>query len=343
MRVTRGTAETVCPRADCFTIGRIPVKLICDSVPLLGPVQGVLRPCPAGEGENPFRLCVQYGSEPFGWRSESLRLFWGGMLRGGIPSEYYAAAGQRVAYLPGRAWGRLDFEQRVMEIVCESGQEDTVYDGCLIPLLCELLAYHGHFVIHAASLAFERRGDLAGILLAGVSGAGKTTAALALARAGMKLLSDDTSFIESHGPDGSRVGLWGLQLPCKVLENTRRLLPWLDACPVTAARTQGEPRMDVATAIGDSTGIVADPRLVLLLGPRSGGRHTLERLDKTKAMMRLTSENIRAYEHRADGTAGNAFRALGQLIAQCDVYRLSVGEPLAGLAEQILSLPGRSA
>jgi len=101
--------------------------------------------------------------------------------------------------------------------------------------------------------------------------------------------------------------------------------------------------MDVATAIGDSTGIVADPRLVLLLGPRSGGRHTLERLDKTKAMMRLTSENIRAYEHRADGTAGNAFRALGQLIAQCDVYRLSVGEPLAGLAEQILSLPGCSA
>jgi len=226
-----------------------------------------------------------------------------------------------------------------MDIVCEPGQEVSSYDGCLIPLLCELLAYHGHFVIHAASLAFERQGSMAGILLAGVSGAGKTTAALALARAGMKLLSDDTSFIESDGASGARVGLWGLQLPCKVLDNTRRLLPWLDACPVPA-RTQGEIRMDVTTVIGDSTGIVADPRLVLLLGPRSGGRHTLERLDKTDAMVRLTRENIRAYEHRADGTAGNAFRALGQLIAQCDVYRLSVGEPLAGLAEQILSLPG---
>jgi hypothetical protein len=343
VNVDKGTAETEHLQAGSYTIGRIPVKVTADSAQLLGPLHGILRPWAAGEAENPFHLHVRYGSEPSSWRGESLRLFWGGMLRSGVQGEYYAAAGRRIVHLPERAWGRLDFEQRVVEIVCGPGQEGCAYDGCLIPLLCELLAYQGHYVIHAASLAFERQGESGGILLAGVSGAGKTTAALALAHAGMMLLSDDTSFVESPGPNGSKVGLWGLQLPCKVHDNTRRLLPWLDMCPATAARTGQETRMDVTAAVGDSTGIVADSRLVLLLGPRSGSRHVLERLDRAQAMMQLTSENIRAYEHRANGTAGNAFRALGQLVAQCDVYRLSVGVSLADLAEQILSLPGRCA
>ena len=90
--------------------------------------------------------------------------------------------------------------------------------------------------------------------------------------------------------------------------------------------------------MGESAGVVADPRLVLLLGPRSNGEHVLLPMDKTQAMMRLTSENIRAYEHRADGSAGNAFRALGRLIAQCRVYRLCVGESLSTLAERIRGL-----
>lgn len=343
MSVSKGPAEIVCPHADCFTIGRIPISVTPDSVQFLGPMQGVLCPCANRSEENPFHLHVRYGSEPAGWKDGSLRLFWGGVLRSGIASEYYAAAGRRIVHLPGRAWGRLDFEQRVMEIVCGPGQEGCAYDGCLVPLLCELLAYHGHFVIHAASLAFERRGEMVGVLLAGVSGAGKTTAALALAHAGMALLTDDMSFIESPRSDGSRVRLWGLQLPCKVHDNTCRLLPWLDACPAKSARAQEEIRLDVRAAIGESTGIVADPRLVLLLGPRSAGRHVLERLDKTQAMMRLTRENLRAFEHRGDGTPGDTFRALGRLVAQCDIYRLSVGEPLSDLAEQLRSLPGCSA
>jgi hypothetical protein len=286
------------------------------------------------------------------------------MLRGGIPSEYYTAAGRRVVRVPGRAWGRLDFERRTLEIVCRPGQEGCVYDGCLTPLLCELLAYHGHFVVHAASLAFEQRGERVGVLLAGVSGAGKTTTSLALAHAGMLLLADDMSFIESPGTDGScggrpalesqagcprhefappRVGLWGLRLTCKVHDNTRRLMPWLDACPASPARVDGETCVDVTTAVGESTDIVADPRLLLLLGPRSKGEHVLMSLDKTQALTKLAGENIRAFEHRADGSAGNAFRTLGRLVAQCEVYRLCVGEPLSTLAERIRGLLGDAA
>jgi hypothetical protein len=333
----------VCLQADSFTIGRIPIEVTCDSMRLLGPVQDVLCPRLGYADAEVFHLSMRYGSEPSGWKNECLRLFWGGLLRGGIVSEYYTGAEQRVAYVQGRAWGRLDFEQRLLEIVCRPGQEGCVYDGCITPLLCELLAWHGHFVIHAASLAFERQGEKVGVLLAGVSGAGKTTTALALAYAGMTLLSDDMSFLESSGCNGERVGLWGLLLACKVHDNTRRLLPWLQGCPTRPVRVEGETCMDVTQAVGESAGVVADPRLLLLLGPRSKGEHVLMPMDKTQAMMKLTSENIRAYEHRADGSAGNAFRALGRLVAQCDVYHLCVGEPLSTLPERIRGLLGQSA
>jgi hypothetical protein len=325
----------VCPQTDHFIIGRIPITIAPDSARLLGPVRDVLRFCAGDPDPDPFHLCLRYGSEPSAWKTESLRLFWSGLLRGGIPSEYYTSMGHRVVRVPGRAWGRLDFEARTLEIVCRPGQEGCVYDGCLTPLLCELLAHQGHYVIHAASLAFPWRGEMAGILLAGVSGAGKTTTSLALAHAGMLLLADDMSFVEFPGPNRPRAGLWGLQLTCKVHDNTRRLLPWLDACPAKAARVEGETCMDVTKAVGESAGVVADPRLLLLLGPRSKGEHVLMPLGKTQAMTKLTGENIRAYEHRADGSAGHAFRALGQLVAQCDVYRLCVGEPLSTLAERI--------
>ena len=93
--------------------------------------------------------------------------------------------------------------------------------------------------------------------------------------------------------------------------------------------------------------LVAEPRRLLLLGPWSKGEHVVMPLDKTHAMTRLTGENIRAYEHRADGPAGNAFRALGQLVAQCDVYRLCVGEgsptpnPASGSPAPLSTLAGR--
>lgn len=298
-------------------------------------MQGVLRPRNPTGHEHPFHLHLRYGSEPSGWKTDSLRLFWSGLLRGDIPSELHTNSTGRVTRVPERAWGRLDFERRTMEIVCRPGQEGCVYDGCLIPLLCELLAHLGHFVIHGASLATDCQGDKAGVLLAGVSGAGKTTTSLALAHSGMTLLADDMSFIEACDANADRVKLWGLLLTCKVHDNTRRLLPWLREFPGGPSRMEGETCVDVVGAVGDSAGVVADPRLLLLLGPRTQGNHVLMPLDKTQAMTTLTRENLRAYEHRAQGPAGNAFRAIGRLVAQCDVYRLCVGEPLSTLADRI--------
>src|SRR5262245_22761595 len=66
--------------------------------------------------------------------------------------------------------------------------------------LVELLKRRGMYSAHAACLAVGGRG----LLLAGVSGAGKTTLALALARAGLQFLGDDTVFV---APSPSGVGV----------------------------------------------------------------------------------------------------------------------------------------
>ena len=227
------TSKSVDAPVHYHAIGSVPVMLEPDSALLLGPAVNVFRPWSGKAPEGVFHLHLRYGEAVPAelLRSDELRLFWSGVLRGGVPCECYSGAGRRLVRLPGRAWGRLDLQQRMLEVVCTPGQEDCLYDGCLVPLLCELLASRGHFVIHAASLAFGRQNESPGVLVAGPSGTGKTTTALALTHAGMVLRADDTSFVESAGQDGADVRIWGWRTPCKVHENTSRILPWLQSCP----------------------------------------------------------------------------------------------------------------
>jgi hypothetical protein len=61
--------------------------------------------------------------------------------------------------------------------------------------LAELLKQRGLYMVHAAGLAAAGKG----LLVAGQSGAGKTTLALALLRGGFDFLADDTVFLSGAG------------------------------------------------------------------------------------------------------------------------------------------------
>ena len=118
-------------------------------------------------------------------------------------SAYFDASQQLYLEVPGRGRALCDVKSRRVRI---SYPESEACDPWLlahlfftIPL-AELLKRFGLYMVHAAGLAVAGKG----LLVAGQSGAGKTTLALALLRAGFDFLADDTVFL-SLGKSGLRI------------------------------------------------------------------------------------------------------------------------------------------
>jgi hypothetical protein len=96
--------------------------------------------------------------------------------------------------------------------------------GALTLSLVELFRHRQLYNVHASSVETSR-GHL---LVAGTSGAGKTTLALALARSGLPLLGDDMSFLRPSGPGRQGIAVHAFPDEVDVTEHTVLLLPWLE-------------------------------------------------------------------------------------------------------------------
>ncbi len=92
--------------------------------------------------------------------------------------------------------------------------------------------------VHAACLV--RQGS--GVLLAGPSGTGKSTLAVAMAKRGFALLSDDWTYLSA----GSEVEAWGIPVHVKLLPDANRFFPDLLA-------------YHVATSLNDETAYQVPP------------------------------------------------------------------------------------
>jgi hypothetical protein len=183
----------------------------------------------------------------------------------------------------------------------------------VMPVLMEFLGQTGQHLIHAAGLEIPSS-DPRGILLSAPSGYGKTTTALALARGGMRLLTDD-AVIARASADGMSV--WGLPRSCKVHRKTVELLPWLSELPMSDPG--GEEFLLRLPAVTD-----ADPkrtvalRAIFFLSERNPHRHEIVPLPKLTALTRLARENVRTMDHDTGGIGARAFRTLGELAGRCD-------------------------
>lgn len=262
--------------------------------------------------------------------------YWRGTLPDGTPAVCHRGASARETVLPGLA--RMRLTEQGADIRVAPGADGYLNLGCILPALCELLGRCGHHVIHAASLWGEVAGTRRALLLCGRGGLGKTTTALALARAGMQLLTDDATFLHFDGDAPETLRVWGLPRPCKVHRRTVELLPWLR--PYTrAARAAGDEFMvELAALAGAGALAMAEPALLLFLEERNAEAHRLTPLDKVAAISRLANENVRAADPRAAGPAGEAFRALTTLVRRCRPCLLSVGPALGTLADAVVPL-----
>ena len=127
-------------------------------------------------------------------------------------------------------------------------------------------------------------------------------------------------------------------MQCKVQGNTLALLPWLKDCPRRRGRIPGEFIVDPKDLPFERQPCTAEPGIVLLLEPRNPRCHEFHPVEKVTALERLTRENVRAYEGKAQGRGARTFQALTELLRWSKVYRFSACPRLEGLGGQIRAL-----
>ena len=177
--------------------------------------------------------------------------------------------------------------------------------------------------LHAAVVDVDGRR----VLLAGRSGAGKTTLAARLLVDGVAVLSDEGAFV--------RDGL-ALPLPRRwhVRQSTLDHVPQLRAAPHNVVLPYDPPlwTVDPADLVGPWPLEPAPVRHVVLLEPRHGGESALVRTGTPAAVGELVAEAL-PYADRPDRTV----RALARLLRDATCHRLSVGT-LADAARLVRTL-----
>jgi hypothetical protein len=186
----------------------------------------------------------------------------------------------------------------------------------------------GTVAVHSACLVYQGQG----IMISGYSGVGKSTLAIALARRGMSLLSDDWTYVSSRN---GALEAWGLPVPVKLLPDTVKFFPEL-AKLSSAPSLNGEMAFEIHPDVffGCSRSMHCVPTCFLLL----------ERADEpTTTFQPVSGEEISSY--LADGLEQlpESLRHLRQRqlsllrgLHSCKLFRLRFhGNPDA-VAEQIL-------
>jgi len=192
---------------------------------------------------------------------------------------------------------------------------------CFIIPLSELLKRRGLYMVHAAGVSIDGKG----LLIAGASGAGKTTLALALVRAGFGFLGDDTNFLRA-GPDGLRV----LAFPdeADVTPTTAGFFPEVRSLlgePAPDGRRKQPLNAKSCYAVSPSWECIP----AALVFPKVAAAHqsALAPLSKSAALIELVCNVVRTDA----GQAQAHLDALAALVNQCPCYRLHAGRDFEAL------------
>ena len=196
-----------------------------------------------------------------------------------------------------------------------------------LPLM-ELLKRRGLYSLHAAGLSLNGQG----FVLSGNSGAGKTTLAVALVRAGFDFLSDDMLFI-AVGRDGLRI--LGFPDESDVADETVSMFPELRAALNPAGLRVG-PKSQIRVEEFYRADLIWGCRPAVVIFPRIGqsDRSELTRLDPDEALLELLP-NLFLTEAASSQAHLNALTRLAQE-ARC--YRLETGRDFDAVAERLRGL-----
>jgi hypothetical protein len=187
-------------------------------------------------------------------------------------------------------------------------------------VLAFALRHHGLFHLHAAALAAGERA----VLVAGQSGVGKTTLALALLEAGLAWLCDDAAFLtEREGAPW----LEGVPRPFHLRPRTVDAFPRA-AAGAGAADASGRRELDAEAAWpGRMTRGPLRPGILLFPEVTGAAATAIERLSAADALGRLVEASALLV---VDGAARSPehLALLGRLASAAPALRVALGEDL---------------
>jgi hypothetical protein len=199
-------------------------------------------------------------------------------------------------------------------------------------LLSGLLRRRGLFMLHAAALERDGRG----VLIVGASGSGKTTACLALLRAGYRLVSDDHPLLR-RDPDG----IAALAFPEKIDVTDAMIECFPEILPPPEALRAGTRKRFFNVEDLRPGAFAERCRPAVVLFPRVSGmsRSQLEPISRPQALARLLPQGFTG----ETATAAEQFLLLRDLAQQADCCHLHFGTDLASFPPLVDALLDRAA
>ena len=233
--------------------------------------------------------------------------------------------------VPDRAQARCDInsgEVSVLYTESEATNMSVLSHPLFTIPLAELLKHRGLYMVHAAGLGLDGKG----ILIAGASGAGKTTLTLALLRAGFDLLGDDTTFLTNRSD-----GLQALAFPDEidVTAETVGLFPELQDL-AQEPLANGRRKWSIApSAIYDSRIInQCAPRMLVFPRVAEGKESVLTPMPKDEALLEVMCNVL-----RTEASAAQAhLDALALLVQRCSCFRLQTGRDFHAVSDILRSV-----